>query len=147
MSAGPRRWQFEFSDPGLTHFGGFLAMKHLARWADTYSLLMAPHNVCGPVGTMANVHLAVATPNYKVLEHFNDFADPWVSELVDNAPSVSAADGCFGMPERPGLGVQHDRAHKPLAIPLRAVIPASALPDLQRTNSLVHNSYLTGACL
>jgi galactonate dehydratase len=94
----------------LTHFGGFLAMKRLAGWADTYSLLMAPHNVCGPVGTMANVHFAAATPNYKVLEHFNDFADPWVRDLVDHAPYVDPVDGCFGVPDRPGLGVRlnHD---------------------------------------
>jgi galactonate dehydratase len=91
--------------PDLTHFGGFLAMKHLARWADTYYLLLAPHNVCGPVGTIANVHLAVATPNYKVLEHFNDFADPWVQDLVDAPPRVSLEDGCFELPTRPGLGV------------------------------------------
>jgi galactonate dehydratase len=99
----------------LTHFGGFLAMKHLAAWADTHDLLIAPHNVCGPVGTMANVHLAIATPNYKVLEHFNDFADPWVQDLVDHPPSVSRDDGCFALPERPGLGValNHEacRAH------------------------------------
>ncbi len=68
----------------LTHFGGFLPMKHLAGWADAHYLLLAPHNVCGPVGTMANVHFAIATPNYKVLEHFNDFADPWVQDLVDH---------------------------------------------------------------
>ena len=89
----------------LTHFGGFLATKCVAGWADAHHLLMAPHNVCGPVGTMANIHLAVATPNYKVLEHFNDFADSWVRELVDEAPAVSASDGCFGAPQRPGLGV------------------------------------------
>jgi len=89
----------------LTHFGGLLAMKRLAGWADAYALLMAPHNVCGPVGTMANVHFAVATPNYKVLEHFNDFADPWVQTLVD-APPVVDRDGCFGVPDRPGLGVR-----------------------------------------
>jgi galactonate dehydratase len=94
----------------LTHFGGFLPMKHLAGWADAHYLLLAPHNVCGPVGTMANVHFAVATPNYKVLEHFNDFADPWVQDLVDHPPRVSADDGCFGLPDRPGLGVRlnHD---------------------------------------
>jgi galactonate dehydratase len=94
----------------LTHFGGFLPMKHLAGWADAHYLLLAPHNVCGPVGTMANVHFAIATPNYKVLEHFNDFADPWVHDLVDAAPVVSADDGCFALPERPGLGVRlrHD---------------------------------------
>ena len=90
----------------LTHFGGFLAMKRLAGWADVYSLLMAPHNVCGPVGTMANIHFAVATPNYKVLEHFNDFADPWVRDLVDHAPYVDPVDGCFAAPDRPGLGVR-----------------------------------------
>jgi len=94
----------------LTHFGGFLPMKHLAGWADAHYLLLAPHNVCGPVGTMANVHFAVATPNYKILEHFNDFADPWVQDLVDHAPRVAAGDGCFGLPDRPGLGVRlnHD---------------------------------------
>jgi len=101
----------------LTHFGGFLAMKQLAGWAAAHYLLMAPHNVCGPVGTMANVHFAVATPNYKILEHFNDFADPWVHDLVDYSPRVSEDDGCFGLPERPGLGVRlnHDvcRAHPP----------------------------------
>ena len=99
----------------LTHFGGFVGLKRVAGWAEAHYLLMAPHNVCGPVGTMANVHFAVATPNYKVLEHFNDFADPWVQELVDQPPQVATSDGCFGLPERPGLGVSlnHDacRAH------------------------------------
>jgi galactonate dehydratase len=95
----------------LTHFGGFLAMKRLAGWADLYAAQLAPHNVCGPVGTMANVHFAVATPNYKILEHFNDFADPWVQELVDEPPCVDAADGCFAAPQRPGLGLRlnHER--------------------------------------
>ena len=94
----------------LTHFGGFLPAKLVAGWADAYTVLLAPHNVCGPVGTAANIHLAAATPNYKVLEHFNDFADPWVKDLVDEAPRVAVDDGCFPLPERPGLGVRlnHD---------------------------------------
>jgi len=99
----------------LTHFGGFLGIKRVAGWAEAHYLLMAPHNVCGPVGTMANVHFAIATPNYKVLEHFNDFADQWVKDLVDYAPQVAVEDGCFGLPERPGLGLKlnHEacRAH------------------------------------
>jgi len=92
----------------LTHFGGFLPMKRLAGWADAYYLLLAPHNVCGPVGTMANLHLAVATPNYKVLEHFNDFADGWVQDLVDAPPRIDTSDGCFPLPDRPGLGLKLD---------------------------------------
>lgn len=90
----------------LTHFGGFLAMKRLAGWADAYSLPMAPHNVCGPVGTMANLHFAVCTPNYKVLEHFNDFADSWTHDLVDFSPRIDPSDGCFVAPDRPGLGLR-----------------------------------------
>ena len=94
----------------LTHFGGFLAMKRLAGWADAYYAQMAPHNVCGPVGTMANVHFAAATTNYRILEHFNDFADPWVHDLVAGAPSVDPTDGCFALPTAPGLGVTLDAA-------------------------------------
>ena len=91
----------------LTHFGGFTTMRRLAGWAMAYQLPLAPHNVCGPVGTLANVHLAVATPNYRILEHFNDFADPWVFDLVDDPPRIGA-DGCFTVPDRPGLGATLD---------------------------------------
>ena len=91
----------------LTHFGGFMSLKRLAGWALAYYLRLAPHNVCGPVGTMAALHFAVSTPNFMVLEHFNDFADPWVQELVDNPPAVGA-DGCFDLPQRPGLGLKLD---------------------------------------
>jgi galactonate dehydratase len=103
----------------LTHFGGFTGLRRLAGWAEAYELPLAPHNVCGPVGTAANVHFAVATPNHLILEHFNDFADAWVSELVDVAPAVDPIDGCFPVPTAPGLGLrlnheacaEHPRTH------------------------------------
>jgi galactonate dehydratase len=94
----------------MTHFGGFLPMKNLAGMVDAHYLTMAPHNVCGPVGTMANIHLAIATPAVRILEHFNDFADPWVSDLVDVAPTVDKADGAFGLPTGTGLGLKLDTA-------------------------------------
>jgi galactonate dehydratase len=92
----------------LTHFGGFTGLRRLAGWAEAYELPLAPHNVCGPVGTAANIHFAVATQNHLILEHFNDFADPWVSGLVDAAPALDPLDGCFPLPTRPGLGVRLD---------------------------------------
>ena len=92
----------------LTHFGGFTGLRRLAGWAEAYELPLAPHNVCGPVGTTANIHFAVATPNHLILEHFNDFADTWVSELVDEAPAIDALDGCFAAPTAPGLGIRLD---------------------------------------
>jgi galactonate dehydratase len=94
----------------LTHFGGFTGLRRLAAWAEAYHLPLAPHNVCGPVGTAANIHFAIATPNYLILEHFNDFADTWVGELVDAAPAIDPADGCFPLPTAPGLGLRLDHA-------------------------------------
>jgi galactonate dehydratase len=93
----------------ITHCGGFTGLRKLAGWAQAYDLVLAPHNVCGPVGTAANVHFAVAAGNYKVLEHFNDFADPWVRDLVDNALTVDERDGAFGAPVGAGLGVALNR--------------------------------------
>jgi galactonate dehydratase len=92
----------------LTHFGGFTGLRRLAAWAEAYELPLAPHNVCGPVGTAANVHFAIATPNHLILEHFNDFADPWVNDLVDVAPAIDPVDGCFPLPTGPGLGLRLD---------------------------------------
>jgi galactonate dehydratase len=75
----------------LTHFGGFTGMRRLAGLTEAHYLTLAPHNVGGPVATAANVHLAVATRNVDIVEHFNDFADAWVSELVDVAPDIRPA--------------------------------------------------------
>ncbi len=93
----------------VTHFGGITGLHKLAGWAAAYNVPLAPHNVCGPVSTAANVHLGVATPNFQVLEHFNDFADTWVLDLVDHPHLVDPRTGGFPVPERPGLGVRFDR--------------------------------------
>jgi len=92
----------------LSHFGGLLALKKLAGWADAYFMLIAPHNVCGPVATAANLHVAASTPNFKVQEHFNDFADAWIKQAVSGMPEVDPVDGCFPLPTGPGLGVTVD---------------------------------------
>jgi galactonate dehydratase len=94
----------------ISHDGGILATKKLAAWADAYYMLIAPHNVCGPVGTAAALHLAACTPNFKIQEHFNDFADSWVKDLVEGAPEVDKEDGCFPLPTAPGLGVKLNEA-------------------------------------
>ena len=86
-----------------SHFGGISEARKLAAWAESYYMLMAPHNVCGPVATAACVHLDACTPNFKIQEHFNDFADAWVKGAVDGYPEV--VDGFFSLPDKPGLGV------------------------------------------
>jgi galactonate dehydratase len=97
----------------ITHFGGLLNTKKLAAWADTYYMLIAPHNVGGPVSTAAALHLAACTPNFKIQEHFNDFDEPYVKQSAPGVPEVE--DGCFALPNGPGLGITLDedviRAH------------------------------------
>jgi galactonate dehydratase len=87
----------------LSHFGGISEARKLAAWAEAYYMLMAPHNVCGPVATAAALHLDACTPNFKIQEHFNDFVDAWVKGAVDGCPEVT--DGYFSLPAGPGLGV------------------------------------------
>jgi len=87
----------------ITHSGGLWEAKKLAGTAETHYMLMAPHNVGGPISTAANVHLAATTVNFKIQEHFNDFADPFVKDCEPGLPEV--VDGYFPLPTAPGLGV------------------------------------------
>jgi galactonate dehydratase len=95
----------------ITHSGGLLEAKKLAGTAETHYLLMAPHNVGGPISTAANLHLAASTVNFKIQEHFNDFADSFVKDCEPGVPEV--VDGYFARPDAPGLGVSLD--HEQLA--------------------------------
>jgi galactonate dehydratase len=87
----------------LTMCGGIAETRKIATWAESYYMMMAPHNVGGPVSTAAALHLAAATPNFKIQEHFNDFAESYVKEAVPGNPEV--VDGYFALPQGPGLGV------------------------------------------
>ncbi|MBK8027462.1 MAG: mandelate racemase/muconate lactonizing enzyme family protein [Chloroflexi bacterium] len=90
----------------ITHYGGLLNAKKLAATAETYYMLMAPHNVGGPVSTAAALHLAAATHNFKIQEFFNDFVDQHVMDAAPGVPPV--VDGYFALPSGPGLGVTLD---------------------------------------
>ena len=92
--------------PDITHFGGILNTKKLAAWAEAYYMLIAPHNVGGPISTAAALHLAACTPNFKIQEHFNDFAEAYVKQAAPGNPEIE--DGYFALPSGPGLGVTFD---------------------------------------
>jgi galactonate dehydratase len=89
--------------PDITTVGGLLETKKIAAWADSHYVLMAPHNVGGPISTAAALHLAACTTNFKIQEHFNDFTEDFVRESAPGNPDV--VDGYFGLPRGPGLGV------------------------------------------
>lgn len=92
----------------ITMCGGIGEARKIASWAESYYLLMAPHNVGGPVSTAAALHFAAATPNFKILEHFNDFSEAHVKEVAPGNPEV--VDGYFALPNGPGLGITLDRS-------------------------------------
>jgi galactonate dehydratase len=92
----------------VTHFGGLGEAKKVAGWAEAYYMMMAPHNVGGPISTMANLHLDATMTNFKIQEHFNDFADSWIKTIQTGMPEVDPTDGCFPVPTAPGLGVTLD---------------------------------------
>ena len=89
--------------PDLTTVGGLLEGKKIAAWADSHYVLVAPHNVGGPISTAAALHFAASTPNFKIQEHFNDFAEAHVKLSATGNPEVT--DGYFDLPSGPGLGV------------------------------------------
>jgi galactonate dehydratase len=94
--------------PDVLHVGGLLETKKVAAMADAYYVTVAPHNSQGPVATAASVHVCFTLPNFKILECFDDFSDPWVKAATPGVPEVR--DGHFALPDRPGLGIGLDES-------------------------------------
>ena len=94
--------------PDVCHAGGIAETRKIAAMAEAHYMPVAPHNACSPVGTMASLHVAVCTPNFKIQETFDDFVEPWVRDAVIGRPEVK--NGYFSLPEAPGLGVDLNEA-------------------------------------
>src|SRR5690606_36718639 len=94
--------------PDVDQIGVIWETRKLAATAETHCMLVARHNVGGPVLTAASLQVGFTTPNFKILEHFNDFADAEIKKVVRGAPQVDPEDGCFHLSHEPGLGVELD---------------------------------------
>lgn len=92
--------------PDLARTGGILEMKKIAAMADTYYIPLAPHNMAGPIATIASAHLCACIPNFMVLEY--QLGDvPYRDELLTRP--VPIKDGYLELWEEPGLGVDFNR--------------------------------------
>jgi galactonate dehydratase len=96
--------------PDLARTGGILEMKKIAALADTYYVPIAPHNMMGPVATMASVQLCACVPNFRILE-FQLGDVPWRDDLLDKP--LPLKDGHLELPTEPGLGIRLN--HKEVA--------------------------------
>lgn len=94
--------------PDLAHCGGLWIGKKIAALAQAQDVALAPHCSIGPVALCAAVHFGWCTPGVLVQECFAEYDVPWRSELVHGANLLRRGE--FALPERPGLGLELDRA-------------------------------------
>ncbi|MER3404285.1 MAG: hypothetical protein C4289_03195 [Chloroflexota bacterium] len=89
--------------PDVCLTGGLSEMKKIAAMAEAHYVTVAPHNPMGPVATAVNVHFAIATQNFLILEYIPD-DEPPRRDLVKEPLVVK--DGYIEAPARPGLGIE-----------------------------------------
>jgi gluconate/galactonate dehydratase len=81
--------------------------RKLADLADLHYVNLTWHNISGPLGTMAGVHLCAAIPNVLALE-WHAASVPFFDEIVRNAEGPMIVDGRIRVPGAPGLGIELD---------------------------------------
>ncbi len=81
--------------------------RKLADLADMHYVNLALHNISGPLGTMAGVHLSAAVPNLLALE-WHAASVPFFDELVKGAAGPMIERGRIRVPDAPGLGIEID---------------------------------------
>ena len=89
-------------DPQKT--GGLLETRRIADYADTHYISMAPHCIASPIGTVANVHVAAAIPNFLALE-WHGMSVPFWNDLAVGFDGPVIDGGRVKVPDAPGLGV------------------------------------------
>lgn len=92
--------------PDFQKCGGLGEGKRIAELADMHDLPVSPHNISGPVGTMASAHVAAAIPNFHSLEFHAQDVPFFDLLLVGGGPLIG--EGYINVPDAPGLGVELD---------------------------------------
>ena len=102
--------------PDIPKCGGLSECRKIANMAEVYYVPLAPHNVCGPLGTMASAHVCASIPNFLVLEwHWIDY--PGWDEFA-TSPEPVIQDGHVVLNDRPGIGLEvNDEALRPYLRP------------------------------
>ena len=92
----------------LAWSGGFSEGKRIAAYAHAHHRMVAPHAFAGAVLLVASLHFAAAIPNGLELEW--DQNPNAIREELLKEPLRLEKDGTVKVPERPGLGIELDRA-------------------------------------
>ncbi|MCI0808997.1 MAG: mandelate racemase/muconate lactonizing enzyme family protein [Chloroflexi bacterium] len=84
--------------------GGIWRSLQIAGIAEAHHAEIALHNAESPFKTMVALHIDAVTPNVFIQECFDDFLEPWVSDVLTGF--VRVKDGHLEMPDAPGIGVE-----------------------------------------
>lgn len=102
------RGAVDIVQPDIAWTGGFSEGRRIAALAQAHHLMVAPHAFGGAVLLAASLHFAASIPNGLVLE-FDQNPNGLRDELLKEPIRVDG-DGMIRLPERPGLGIELDRA-------------------------------------
>ena len=89
--------------PDVCIAGGLLELKKIAAMAEAHYVTVAPHNPMGPVATAVNVHFAVSTPNFLILEYSPDDVGKRRDLLLE---PLKVTNGYIEVPRAPGFGIE-----------------------------------------
>jgi len=90
--------------PDIPKCGGLSECRKIANMAEVYYVPLAPHNVCGPLGTMASAHVCASIPNFLVMEwHWIDYPG-WEDLTLQDQPVIQ--NGHVVLTEKPGIGLE-----------------------------------------
>jgi galactonate dehydratase len=110
------KWEFrqlieeewiDYARVDLCIAGGLTEAKKIAGWCETHYIKLAVHNPLGPVATAACLQFNLACPNFGVQEQPSK-PGTMMADVFPVQPKWE--DGYLLPPERPGLGIEFDRA-------------------------------------
>ena len=90
-------------NPEPLKVGGIWKSLQIAGLAQANHAEIALHNAESPYKTMVALHIDAVTPNVFIQECFDDFLEPWVSDVLSGFHRVE--NGYLNMPTEPGIGV------------------------------------------
>lgn len=101
--------------PDIAHAGGISETRKIAIMAEAYDVAIAPHCPLGPVAFAASLQVALATPNFAILEmslgmHYNTEAGDDIDLLtyMKDQSVFDITDGYVKAPTGVGLGIEID---------------------------------------
>ena len=90
--------------PDIPKCCGLSEGRKIANMAEIYYIPLAPHNVTGPLGTIASCHVCASIPNFLVLEWHWLSRPHWNELVVAEKPIIQ--NGYIQVPDKPGLGFE-----------------------------------------